>query len=243
MRKFLIVALGTAGLAAAMPAAAQTATYNVGTSLNNPNFSYGYGVAGSSFTAFTNSYSSGCLGAATLACETSGTSGDLPAVGINTGTAPVTFYTNTVAPGTLFIQPGFASSGEDAIVNFTAHANGQFVFDLDFARIDTTSNGNGVNLLAFVNGANVFGEGGSYYLAPVAGNSAAFDATLNLKYGDIVTFGVNNNGDTSYDGTGISGTITGAVPEPATWAMLLLGFGMVGAGLRYRSKSTKARFA
>lgn len=30
------------------------------------------------------------------------------------------------------------------------------------------------------------------------------------------------------------GAITGAVPEPATWAMLILGFGAVGIGLRRR---------
>ncbi|HEX8483901.1 PEPxxWA-CTERM sorting domain-containing protein [Sphingomonas sp.] len=36
---------------------------------------------------------------------------------------------------------------------------------------------------------------------------------------------------------------TAAVPEPATWAMMLLGFGMMGATLRYRRKSTKVSFA
>jgi hypothetical protein len=38
-------------------------------------------------------------------------------------------------------------------------------------------------------------------------------------------------------------TPTAAVPEPATWAMMLLGFGMMGATLRYRRKSTKVSFA
>jgi hypothetical protein len=27
----------------------------------------------------------------------------------------------------------------------------------------------------------------------------------------------------------------GAVPEPASWAMMIVGFGFVGAGMRYRS--------
>ncbi|MBS0502778.1 MAG: PEPxxWA-CTERM sorting domain-containing protein [Proteobacteria bacterium] len=30
--------------------------------------------------------------------------------------------------------------------------------------------------------------------------------------------------------------ITGAVPEPQTWAMMLLGFGMLGAGIRVRAR-------
>lgn len=32
-----------------------------------------------------------------------------------------------------------------------------------------------------------------------------------------------------------------AVPEPATWAMMLVGFGMLGAGLRYGRKTTTAK--
>ncbi len=34
-----------------------------------------------------------------------------------------------------------------------------------------------------------------------------------------------------------------AVPEPATWAMMLVGFGMVAGAARYRRKSTKIRYA
>lgn len=35
-----------------------------------------------------------------------------------------------------------------------------------------------------------------------------------------------------------------AVPEPATWAMMLMGFGMIGLGLRsYQRKSTKVTYA
>ena len=36
---------------------------------------------------------------------------------------------------------------------------------------------------------------------------------------------------------------TGAVPEPATWAMMLAGFGIVGGTMRYRRRSTKVSFA
>jgi hypothetical protein len=36
---------------------------------------------------------------------------------------------------------------------------------------------------------------------------------------------------------------TGAVPEPATWAMMLVGFGLIGGALRYRRKNTTIRYA
>ncbi|MBB4617087.1 PEPxxWA-CTERM sorting domain-containing protein [Sphingomonas abaci] len=39
-----------------------------------------------------------------------------------------------------------------------------------------------------------------------------------------------------------SGTVA-AVPEPATWALMLVGFAMVGATARYRRRSAKATFA
>jgi hypothetical protein len=36
---------------------------------------------------------------------------------------------------------------------------------------------------------------------------------------------------------------TAVVPEPATWAMMLVGFGMVGAATRYRRRATKVVYA
>ena len=37
--------------------------------------------------------------------------------------------------------------------------------------------------------------------------------------------------------------VPSAVPEPATWAMMLVGFGMVGAATRYRRRKTAVAFA
>lgn len=45
-------------------------------------------------------------------------------------------------------------------------------------------------------------------------------------------------------GGSVSGTIAGAVPEPATWAMLIMGFGLVGAAMRRRKPgNVTVRFA
>jgi hypothetical protein len=38
-------------------------------------------------------------------------------------------------------------------------------------------------------------------------------------------------------------SIVGYVPEPATWAMMLVGFGMMGGALRYRRRSSAVTYA
>lgn len=38
-------------------------------------------------------------------------------------------------------------------------------------------------------------------------------------------------------------SFTAAVPEPATWAMMLVGFGMIGATARYRRRKSNVAFA
>lgn len=42
---------------------------------------------------------------------------------------------------------------------------------------------------------------------------------------------------------GKAGAIAAVVPEPATWAMMLLGFGMMGASIRYRRRDTRIVYA
>ncbi len=51
-------------------------------------------------------------------------------------------------------------------------------------------------------------------------------------------------GDSSYAGT-INAAVTAAVPEPATWAMMLVGFGAVGYAMRRRKSkvTTRVQFA
>lgn len=54
---------------------------------------------------------------------------------------------------------------------------------------------------------------------------------------------VNGNGTISAFGTATS-SLAGAVPEPATWALMILGFGAVGGSMRRREAvAAKIRFA
>lgn len=48
--------------------------------------------------------------------------------------------------------------------------------------------------------------------------------------------------DDDFDDLIVRGTLTGAIPEPGTWALLLMGFGLVGGLLRVRRR-TRAELA
>lgn len=53
----------------------------------------------------------------------------------------------------------------------------------------------------------------------------------NMSQADVANFQAN----TSF--------ATGAVPEPATWAMMMVGFGAIGGAMRYRRKGVRLAFA
>lgn len=54
---------------------------------------------------------------------------------------------------------------------------------------------------------------------------------------------LNQAGGTLAAGSGTVTFVAGAVPEPATWAMMIGGFGFVGAAMRRRATATRVRFA
>lgn len=77
--------------------------------------------------------------------------------------------------------------------------------------------------------------------------TGAFIATDNTTFAVTNASGMNfsgTNGVTFTGGNGIASSISAAVPEPATWAMMILGFGVLGGALRRRQKGvTTVRFA
>lgn len=65
-----------------------------------------------------------------------------------------------------------------------------------------------------------------------------------------VVYGVTNWSDSAFqsglafDGLALNDVpIGGAIPEPSTWAMLILGFGAAGAAMRRRQRTARVRFA
>lgn len=102
---------------------------------------------------------------------------------------------------------------------------------------------------AFTNPATPLTTGGSIWAAlnnndwNVSGNmSSPYGTSLNSAglYGNVWIIGASRpNLDSRDDGFKLKSIVVnpGAVPEPSTWAMMLLGFGAAGAALR-RSRNT-----
>ena len=93
--------------------------------------------------------------------------------------------------------------------------------------------------------ASVFGANNLYYLSGpfyVDGNGLGFSTAAGVSANLFVTNGTSYRVNTQGAGllTGLvtanSAPVAAAVPEPATWAMMLIGFGAVGYGMRRRKR-------
>ncbi len=84
------------------------------------------------------------------------------------------------------------------------------------------------------------------YLAVKAGsNFILYKLAVPASSGTWSTAGLTNRHGNLLDLSHLSffGSVAGAVPEPATWAMMIGGCGMVGGAMRRRRVSTKVSFA
>jgi hypothetical protein len=77
---------------------------------------------------------------------------------------------------------------------------------------------------------------GTMTIAHSFSNAEAEDAGANYYYFDLAAAATNGVWDTVFFGTEQQGrlTVTGVVPEPGTWAMLVSGLGLVAVALRRR---------
>ncbi|MEH3120469.1 MAG: PEPxxWA-CTERM sorting domain-containing protein [Sphingomonas phyllosphaerae] len=97
--------------------------------------------------------------------------------------------------------------------------------DVDYSRIFASPTAS-VNFLGFINTTDLF-------------TSVTFGQGPNSG-GDVLGFDQMTIGDARQ----VVNPPAGAVPEPATWAMMMLGFGVVGFAMRRKAKvNTRVRFA
>lgn len=217
------VAAVAATLAIAMPAAGQAATLEVtsGAGARSAQIQY-YGPVGQSFTAFSDTLTSVGFQFNTL----------------NPGAAnaPITFnlYAGETLTGNSLYTTSFALPATwadrtarwfDVVLPNVAIANGS-VYSLV---LNTTSARTGIVLGPDYNIYNGQPLGPDAY----AGGRAFAQRTL---YSNCT--GAANNCDLNFRITG--DVLAAAVPEPASWALLILGFGAVGGALRTSRKTRPA---
>lgn len=109
---------------------------------------------------------------------------------------------------------------------------------------------NGLEFIDFTTGVNLTANTLYYLNFSFTGNSNQNFFYNEGGYDSYSTGGFNNvNSTYGLDTTNTViprirlTTAVAAVPEPATWAMMLLGFGMVAGAARYRRRSASVSFA
>lgn len=131
---------------------------------------------------------------------------------------------------------GTGSGGVQTTTSFLLNT-----LDVDFSNLDIYTG-------ATYNGDGTFTGGTHYSISPTLINGSYWEALgatgipiTALEDNYIVVSGLAR-GNGSYGGNATF--IPSAVPEPATWAMMLFGFGAVGFGMRRRKKDqVRVRFA
>lgn len=170
--------------------------------------------------------------------------------------------------GTLgVLQPGvynFDTSGQltgNLLLDFTTNPSGSFVFQIGSSL--TTASGSNVSAIGGDAMSGIFWQVGS---SATLGTTTSFvgniiaDQSVTLNTGATILCGraIALVGAVTMDSNSISNDCTGsgalgsglsdfgsqgfagAVPEPASWAMLIIGFGAVGSSLRRRRSALAA---
>ena len=124
----------------------------------------------------------------------------------------------------------------DAGVIFVAPTAGYYRGNAAFS-LTTTNTPTGVKLSNYKLSSSGVMTKLSDLLLSASKRSDSASGTIFLNAGEGMGFGINDNGtlasSTDNDSTSISYQIE-AIPEPASWMLLIAGFGMTGAVLRRR---------
>lgn len=106
---------------------------------------------------------------------------------------------------------------------------------LSLSRIDGTA----FDLVSFD-----YSSGNLLVAAPGFGLAASGSGTVSAGFTNITTATFTSPGTTTQLDNIVLNAATGAVPEPATWALMMLGFGGLGHAMRRKAKvSSRLRFA
>ena len=155
--------------------------------------------------------------------------------------------------GTLNDSPGLVTFTSSSDIDLTAQASGQaritgatdsnlqqltfssasgFAFSAVEFNLNALANGTATLIFQGADGLStmqqIFAAGQNFFAA--TGSFTSVSISTNVQLGDVRQVRIT------------AGPARGAVPEPATWAMMLVGFGAVGYGVRRRRQSGVVRF-
>lgn len=145
-----------------------------------------------------------------------------PSVGFNNGPAFDNGNVAAAANQIILVSSVFQHLTTDLV--FTAATAGDYSLSGSFLG---DQRGIGVNVAVLINGISIFNSSVTSF-----GQIVPFNSDLALNAGDTITFAVSEGGGTQ--NTGLEVNIA-SVPEPSTWAMMILGFCGLGV-MAYRRK-------
>lgn len=132
-----------------------------------------------------------------------------------------------------FIREGFGSSS----------IFGSFEYDADTNTFSNISLKTGSNFRTLeIDKANSNATAMNFFLPPVGGSAGRlnFASALTDAGGTVALTSGNFNSWTLRPGQFISAPVTTAVPEPASWALMIGGFALTGATMRRRRGTSDA---
>ena len=176
------------------------------------------------------------------------TTGVFPSVTVMDGSLSLTI-TSEARAGTVFIGgSGVGLVGQGAVANlgggvfFGAFAPMRFTFGgvLDSVTFNYGDNGgdddNPVSVSAFTAAGTLLGNVGGGYNAGETGGRSITAAFSGASYYILSSGSADGNPNSLlWDVASYTLAGGGGVPEPATWALMILGFGAVGGAMRRRS--------
>ena len=235
MQKFLLASMATVAAVTATPAFAADAFSSFDGTQGAGGFTYGY-TDGTTLNLFN--ATSPCVFGASSICLTRNPDIDNDQVPVvSKGGSYPTVATPTDA---LVLHPG-NSGAESVYAAYTVGALGNYSYDVDLRSVGTDTT-NGVGYTFFTTSALGVVTLGPRQVLPTYTSTGALTGTQLFAAGESFGVIIDYNGFYGGDSTALNFT-TSAVPEPATWAMMFLGLGMIGYGLRRRQSKVTTRVA
>jgi hypothetical protein len=177
---------------------------------------------------------------------------DLYVPTVDLTSSPATY---TAIFGTTFQVLG--TGAFSSVTGTTGYQNGTLQFS---SAVGTTINQTVADFFVFSDGM-----GGTYNFTPTSVTTRTYNVTPGVTSSiSLFLLGNTLNSARGFDATPTSLTMSlnstgasafsaastlsippavGVIPEPATWAMMLIGFGMVGGAARYRRRSVRVTYS